>query len=387
MKAVRRAEGQTTCAVSAYQSGQKIKDLRISKTFNYGNTERIHETGIETPIGEIERSTLWNEVENSARRKDAVPARKIQMAVPYELPEEERKNLVRGFSKEISEKFGVGVDWAYHTSSGRYGNPHAHLLVSSSRIEKSDKNGIGFAVGKKVYELDPIFAKKPSNNCQNPAEVIRSTWADTVNKTLERNKINAIVDHRSYERQGTAQIPGVHVGYGKGSSRRRIKNEAIKRINEMSKKLEIVYSPEHTELLDHGRKINKNIEKAHTLLGDHNVRTTGTKTGEARRTLRGYRSQGEQKRRNDPKIASIQRSSGNTPYPIQELAKYLSDRDGKELNGTEGDSRGHGSSVQSKHQNRGEHRENEDRSHVGNDGKEGIERAEISRELDDGLGY
>ena len=40
----------------------------------------------------------------------------------------------------------------------------------------------------------------------------RSKWAELANKYLEQNSIADRIDHRSFERQGTEQIPTVHLG-------------------------------------------------------------------------------------------------------------------------------------------------------------------------------
>lgn len=40
----------------------------------------------------------------------------------------------------------------------------------------------------------------------------RSKWAELANKYLSENEIADRIDHRSFERQGTEQIPTIHLG-------------------------------------------------------------------------------------------------------------------------------------------------------------------------------
>ena len=49
-------------------------------------------------------------------------------------------------------------------------------------------------------------------NEQSKAELWRSKWAELANKYLAENKITERIDHRSFERQGTQQIPTIHLG-------------------------------------------------------------------------------------------------------------------------------------------------------------------------------
>ena len=46
----------------------------------------------------------------------------------------------------------------------------------------------------------------------NAAELWRSEWTEIANKYLEQNSIADRIDHRSFERQGTDQIPTIHLG-------------------------------------------------------------------------------------------------------------------------------------------------------------------------------
>ena len=61
---------------------------------------------------EVNRSELWNTVEQTEKRKDARTAREFILNLPHELTEEQRKNLADDFGNYLSEKFNVAIDYA-----------------------------------------------------------------------------------------------------------------------------------------------------------------------------------------------------------------------------------------------------------------------------------
>lgn len=95
------------------------------------------------------REQLWNHAEAVEKRKDARLGREILFALPSELTEHQRKELIGTMAKSLVKRYGSVVDVAVHSPS-RYGderNFHAHVLLSSRRIGQD-----GF--GEKVHELD-----------------------------------------------------------------------------------------------------------------------------------------------------------------------------------------------------------------------------------------
>ena len=91
-----------------------------------------------------EREYLWNEMEAaedsfSTRPKQAQVCRDCILALPKDerLSTKDRIELARRFAMEHFVKKGVAVDLAIHDKGD--GNPHAHLLITTRRI---DKDGI-----------------------------------------------------------------------------------------------------------------------------------------------------------------------------------------------------------------------------------------------------
>jgi ATP-dependent exoDNAse (exonuclease V) alpha subunit len=56
-------------------------------------------------------------------------------------------------------------------------------------------------------------ATAPGNwNEQTKAEEWRAAWSDITNRYLEQSNHTERIDHRSYERQGSDQVPTIHMG-------------------------------------------------------------------------------------------------------------------------------------------------------------------------------
>ena len=127
---------------------------------------------------------------------------------------------------------GMCADWSIHDKHD--GNPHAHIMLTVRSIKK---NGSWAPKRKSIYKLDehgariPIIDPKTGKqklgarnarqweresvsyndwNDKEKVELWRKSWAVSCNKFLSREKQ---IDHRSYRRQGSLQIPTKHEGY------------------------------------------------------------------------------------------------------------------------------------------------------------------------------
>jgi ATP-dependent exoDNAse (exonuclease V) alpha subunit len=80
---------------------------------------------------------LWDEAERAEKRSNSRVAREYEMALPHELTQAQRLELVRGFAAGIADRHGVAVDFAIHAPhrEGDLGNQHAHLLATTRVIE------------------------------------------------------------------------------------------------------------------------------------------------------------------------------------------------------------------------------------------------------------
>ena len=167
------------------------------------------------------RSALWNSVEKIEKSKNSQLAREIELAIPKELPPEQQIKLVREYVKDNFVSAGMCADIAIHDKND--GNPHAHIMLTMRPLNengewgaKSKKEYITDKNGERIKLKNGNFKTKKVDtvdwNEQSKAELWRSKWAELANKYLEQNSIADRIDHRSFERQGTEQIPTVHLG-------------------------------------------------------------------------------------------------------------------------------------------------------------------------------
>ena len=200
-KTISRGKGQSAIASAAYRSAERLMDDRTGLTSDYSRRGGVLHSEIvapdNTPDWMHDRAQLWNSVEAVERRKDAQLAREIQLSLPHELTEDQRRDLVIGFVREQFVDQGMIADIAIHAPSaeGDARNHHAHIMLTMREL-----TGDGF--GKKVREW----------NSTDRLTAWREQWARHQNRELERHGHPARVDHRSYEAQGIDREPTQHLG-------------------------------------------------------------------------------------------------------------------------------------------------------------------------------
>ena len=225
IKIISRGKGKSAVAASAYRSGEKIKNEYDGIVHDFTRKGGIAHTEILLPQNApqefLDRGTLWNSVEKIEKSKNSQLAREIEIALPKELDREKQIELVRNYVKENFVDVGMCADIAIHDKND--GNPHAHILLTMRPLNedktwgaKSKKEYILDENGEKVKLKNGNYKTRKINtvdwNEQDKAEHWRKAWADIINKCLEENSIQDKVDHRSYQRQGTEQIPTIHLG-------------------------------------------------------------------------------------------------------------------------------------------------------------------------------
>jgi ATP-dependent exoDNAse (exonuclease V) alpha subunit len=142
----------------------------------------------------------------TALQTNARIAREYLVALPVELSPQGRIALVRGFSQELSDRYGFAVDFAIHAPRDFPGsdprNFHAHLLTTTREVgieglgakttlDMSDGNRHKLGLGPAINEL--LHA--------------RARWAAAANEALQQARIAARIDHRSLEAQGIDREP------------------------------------------------------------------------------------------------------------------------------------------------------------------------------------
>ena len=197
MQVIGRSAGRSATAAAAYRSGEQVKDKRTGKTHDYTGKTDIYDSEILKPaiaparMGD--RTTLWNEVEQTEQRKDAQLSREFLVALPAELNNHQRQELTRDFVQDQFVDQGMIADIGYHDFNSH--NPHAHIMLTMRSV---DKDGFG--------------KKKREWNKRAQLQQQREAWAKHVNAHLERAGYEARIDHRSLKEQGSERQPQPKLG-------------------------------------------------------------------------------------------------------------------------------------------------------------------------------
>ncbi|HIJ61835.1 MAG TPA: MobA/MobL family protein [Rhodospirillaceae bacterium] len=205
--AVKRSLGQSSVAASAYRSRSDLVDERTGERHRYSaHADERLAGGLVGWSGDA--ASLWNAAEAAEKRKDAMVARSMRLALPAELDKGEQAALAECFAGWLADRHGVAVQWDVHKAAetGDQRNVHAHLLWTT---RKSD----GASLGAKTRELD---VKATSSE---HVSAWRLEWEQLQNKALELSGSSARVDRRSHAEkwadeglEGQAPEPMVHLG-------------------------------------------------------------------------------------------------------------------------------------------------------------------------------
>jgi hypothetical protein len=271
-KVVSRGTGRSACAASAYLSCSAIYNDYDGVQHDYTRKgglvwEQVFLPEC-APAAWQDREILWNAVEENEKTKDSRLAREFVPALPIELTPEQWKELLSDFIQESFVSDGMCADVAIHDPDPPGHNPHAHILLTVRPLNpdgswqyKTEKEYLcvrngeerGFTaaefkaaqaegwekqyqykVGRKKVYLAPSeaeakgyeraskYPKSTKYGRQNPISerwnsdeqlvLWRETWADAVNRSLERNGFDERVDHRSFAEQGRDEQPTIHEG-------------------------------------------------------------------------------------------------------------------------------------------------------------------------------
>ena len=214
-KVVSRGKGQSAVAKAAYNSREKIEQELTGKVNDYSRRGGVMFSGIfapkDAPEWAYDRAQLWNEVEKFEKRKDAQLAREIEVSLPHELTDEQRRQLVTDFVREQFQRKGMVADVNIHAPDrqGDDRNYHAHILLTMREIGPD-----GF--GPKVREW----------NSREQIEKWREGWERTANRYLERHGHEERIDRRTLDAQGIEREPTTHRGvHANGMERRGLETE------------------------------------------------------------------------------------------------------------------------------------------------------------------
>lgn len=223
----RRTRPDSAVAAAAYRAGAKLHDERAGTTRDYARRDGVVHAEILVPEGGAawlaDRERLWNEVERLESRRDAQLARDLNIALPHELTDGERRALLVEFVREQFVAQGMVADIAIHAPVPRKGddprNHHAHVMLT---LRKATSRGL--------HEV-----KTRAWNARSTLQGWREAWEDHANRALERAGHRARIDHRRLAAQRDEarqrgdrinatlldRTPEIHVGPRPTAMRRR----------------------------------------------------------------------------------------------------------------------------------------------------------------------
>lgn len=245
-KAISRRAGRSATGAAAYRAGQCIEDERTGMVHDYTHKAGVMYTELILPDGgHADRAAFWNALEHHHKRRDAVLAREIEIALPAELTPAARQDLAVGFARELADRYRVAADIALHAPRpisdaewarnpdqphefdpelGRHnGNWHAHILLSACTVSPQGE------LGRKAVELDPIHCQR--HHLANVVERERAHWAERANRALEQAGHLPQLDHRSHAARGIEAEPSQHLGPAAAGFERRTGEPSTRRLD------------------------------------------------------------------------------------------------------------------------------------------------------------
>ena len=250
-------------AKAAYRAGQKLKDERVDRTFNYRSRSQevvhaevltpenspdwLRPEGGKTGKARDQRERLWNAVEKAEKRSDSQLAREFILSLPKELNKDQRIELVQDWCKEEFVGKGFVVDFSLHKSK-KETNPHAHILCVLRPLA-------GEAFGKKPTTAGKFNGRGAAGiGAKDDLEHWRDSWEKHVNASLEQAGRQERVDHRSLQDMGLDQLPQPKIGVDAIAMQRKgtvADPDAVRRVRQI--KLE-------NEVMPHMRDIQRGGE-------------------------------------------------------------------------------------------------------------------------------
>lgn len=228
-----RSAGRSATAAAAYRAAEKIVDRTTGETWDFTRKRGVFGTAIvapsHAPVWALDRAELWNRVEESETRRNSQLAREFDIAIPVELNEYDRIELVRDFVQHQFVDRGMVADVAFHDFESH--NPHCHVMLTTREITSE-----GFG------------AKNRKWNDRTLIDGWRKEWGSYANRYLERAGLGIRIDHRSYEAQGVDLIPSMHIGPGAATMERDGIETRVGKINRRIENINTEYMDKQVSL-------------------------------------------------------------------------------------------------------------------------------------------
>lgn len=223
-KSISRGKGQSAVASASYRAGCELEDKRYGKTHDYSKKHGVMSADIILPSAlaaanaAIDRNDLWNKAEEAEKRVDARVAREWLVNLPYELSEQDRKQLAHTFAQTLADRYGTIADCAIHKPTDKEiergadpRNFHAHILFTTRTAELDDNHEI-ILTDKATIELsDKKRRELGMERVSHEITDVRQIWEQIANEKLAEHD-HKLIDSRSYAAQGIDIEPQLKMG-------------------------------------------------------------------------------------------------------------------------------------------------------------------------------
>lgn len=142
IKTYSRAKGHSALAAAAYRGGFLLTDPRSGVKHDYRGRAGIIQACCVAPSGAPawtnDPQRLWAAAEAAERRRNSTVCRDFTIALPHELDDRERWDLVLDISHALIKRYGFALQASHHRPTKddpRYF--YAHLLATTRRMEAS----------------------------------------------------------------------------------------------------------------------------------------------------------------------------------------------------------------------------------------------------------
>lgn len=135
---------KSSVAAAAYRAGQKLKDERSGKTYDYTNKKEVTYSEIILPENApsffSDRATLWNSVEGAEKQDNAQLYREFEIALPKELSREHQLQAAHEFFQRRAAEGTSPPEPPHnrHRQKSRDRKKGRHLLPALFFMEASD---------------------------------------------------------------------------------------------------------------------------------------------------------------------------------------------------------------------------------------------------------
>lgn len=194
VKTIKRSAGRSATAASAYRTASIVACEREGRVHDYTAKQGVQDSFIlapsDAPAWAQDRAALWNAAEARETRSNSVTAREWEVALPSEISDLARAEIVREFAQQLVDRYGVVADVAIHAPhrEGDQRNHHAHIMTTTRKMEAT-------GLTDKTRVLDAARTGGPE------IETMRGAWAELQNHALERAGEIERVDHRALDVQ------------------------------------------------------------------------------------------------------------------------------------------------------------------------------------------